>query len=59
LTPDKYLDTVVADCIYTIVLVPAAEADINRLLIASGVGSVDNDKCTEGRNPKRRMITQG
>ncbi len=57
LTPDICLDVVVIDGTYTIVLVLVVEADINRLLIASRVGSVDDDERTEGRNPKRRMIT--
>jgi hypothetical protein len=56
LTPERCFDAVVADRSNTIVLVPAEERDINRLLIASGVGSVDNNQPRRILQP-RRMIT--
>jgi hypothetical protein len=57
LTPDRCFDAVVADGTYTIVLVPAEEEDINRLLIASGVGSVANNEPRRIAHAKSRMIT--
>jgi len=38
LTPERCYDAVVSDGTYTIVLVPREEREINKLLIASGVG---------------------
>ena len=40
LTPERCFDAVVGDGTYTVVLVPREEVEINRLLVASGVGSV-------------------
>ena len=55
LTPEECFDAVVTDGTYTVVVVPRKEEDINRLLIASGVGSVEDRQMTA---PKRRMITE-
>jgi hypothetical protein len=40
LTPERCYDAVVGDSTYTIVLVLREEREIDKLLIASGVGSV-------------------
>jgi hypothetical protein len=40
LTPERYYNVVVDDSTYTIVVVLREEAEINKLLIASGVGSI-------------------
>ena len=44
LTPERYYNAVVSNSIYTIVLVLREEREINKLLIASGVGSVAKNK---------------
>jgi hypothetical protein len=59
LTPERCYDAVVGDGTYTVVLVPREEAEINKLLIASGVGSVaKNEPQHATSQQKRRMITQ-
>lgn len=59
LTPERCYDAVVGDSTYTVVLVPREEAEINKLLIASGVGSVaKNEPQHATPQQKRRMITQ-
>jgi hypothetical protein len=40
LTPERYYNAVVSNGIYTIVLVLREEREINKLLIASRVGSI-------------------
>jgi hypothetical protein len=44
LTLERCYNAVVGDSIYTIVLVPREEGEINKLLIASRVGSVAKNK---------------
>ena len=56
LTPERCYDAVVSDGIYAVVIVPREESEINKLLIASGVGSVAKNE--PQLEPKRRMITE-
>jgi hypothetical protein len=58
LTPERCFDAVVGDGTYTVVLVPREEVEINRLLVASGVGSVAKNEPRRILQPKRRMITE-
>jgi hypothetical protein len=59
LTPERFYDAVVGDGTYTVVLVPGEEAEINKLLTASGVGSVPkNEPQYTTPEPKKRMITE-
>jgi hypothetical protein len=59
LTPERCYDAVVGDGTYTVVLVPREEREINKLLIASGVGSVaKNEPQPATPEPKKRMITE-
>ncbi len=44
LTLERCYNAVVGDSTYTIVLVPSEEAEINKLLIASRVGSIAKNK---------------
>jgi hypothetical protein len=44
LTLEKYYSTVVSDSTYTIVLVLREEREINKLLIASRVGSITKNE---------------
>jgi hypothetical protein len=44
LTLERYYNAVVSDSIYTIVLVLREEREINKLLIASRVGSIIKNK---------------
>ena len=55
LTPERCYDAVVSDGTYTVVLVPREEGEINKLLIASGVGSVAKN---EPQQTGKRMITE-
>ena len=59
LTPERCYDAVVGDGTYTVVLVPREEAEINKLLIASRVGSVaKNEPQPAIPEPKKRKITK-
>jgi hypothetical protein len=59
LTPERCYDAVVGDGAYTVVLVPREEGEINKLLIASGVGSVAKNEPQHATiEPKKRMITE-
>lgn len=58
LTPERCFDAVVRDGTYTVVLVPREEKEINKLLIASGVGSVARNEPRRIIQPHRRMITE-
>jgi hypothetical protein len=59
LTPERCYDAVAGDGTYTVVLVPREEAEINKLLIASGVGSVaKNEPQYATLEPRKRMITE-
>jgi hypothetical protein len=60
LTPERYYNTVVGNSIYTIVLVPREEREINKLLIASGMESVTkNEPQPVIPEPKKRIIIEG
>jgi hypothetical protein len=58
LTPERCFDAVVGDGTCTVVLVPREEREINKLLIASGVGSVAKNEPRRILQPRRRMITE-
>jgi hypothetical protein len=59
LTLERCYDVVVGDGIYTIVLVLREEAGINKLLIASRVGSIAKNKPQPiTPKPKKRIITK-
>jgi hypothetical protein len=58
LTPERCYDVVVSDGTYTVVIVPREESEINKLLIASGVGVARNEAQHSILEPKRRMITE-
>lgn len=58
LTPERCYDAVVGDGTYTVVLVPREEREINKLLIASGLGSAAEHEPQQTLEPKKRMITE-
>lgn len=58
LTAERCFHAVVDDGTYTVVLVPREEGEINKLLIASGVGSVGKNEPRRILQPRRRMITE-
>jgi hypothetical protein len=58
LGPERCFDEAVRDGTYTVVVVPHELAEINRLRVASGVGSVATNEPHQDLSRRKRKITE-